>query len=198
MNRRSFFKRLAAIPILRVLWRGSATSTQAAVKSASSSARRVRSSDPLWPTEESWKKLNQDVGGQLIRVESPLAACANGSNSTSCQEVIKSLQNPYYIGDQPGATQTSGWVDGWMSAPSVYAVAARSTADVVAAVNFARENLAIIAGGGPPAYPGISGHEPDLTAARKDAGDIDKAMGSTTKESLKWNERKRPISLRAC
>jgi FAD/FMN-containing dehydrogenase len=36
--------------------------------------------------------------------------------------------------------------------------------------------LAIIAGGGPPAYPGIQGHEPDLTAARQDAAAIDKAM----------------------
>jgi FAD/FMN-containing dehydrogenase len=36
--------------------------------------------------------------------------------------------------------------------------------------------LAIIAGGGPPAYPGIQGHEPDLAAARKDAVAIDKAM----------------------
>jgi hypothetical protein len=98
MNRRSFFRRLAAIPFLAVLWRKSATSTQAAVKSASSSARCVRPSDALWPTEEGWKKLKQDVRGQLIRVESPLAACASGPDSTSCQEVIKSLQNPYYAG----------------------------------------------------------------------------------------------------
>jgi FAD binding domain-containing protein len=157
MNRRSFFRRLAAIPILRILWRGSATSTQAAVKSASSSARRVRPSDPLWPTEQSWNKLNQDVGGRLIRVESPLAACASGSDTTSCQEVIKSLQNPYYIGEEPGATQTSGWLDAWMSAPSVYAVAARSTADVVAAVNFARENnLRLVVTGGGHSYQGTS------------------------------------------
>jgi len=36
--------------------------------------------------------------------------------------------------------------------------------------------LAIVAGAGPPAYPGVPGHEPDLTAARKDAGAIDAAM----------------------
>jgi FAD/FMN-containing dehydrogenase len=41
--------------------------------------------------------------------------------------------------------------------------------------------LAIIAGAGPPAYPGISGHEPDLKAARKDAADIDKAMDELRK-----------------
>jgi FAD/FMN-containing dehydrogenase len=32
-----------------------------------------------------------------------------------------------------------------------------------------------------PAYPGIPGHEPDLRAARKDAGDIDKAMDELRK-----------------
>jgi hypothetical protein len=41
--------------------------------------------------------------------------------------------------------------------------------------------LAIIAGGGPPAYPGIPGHEPDLTAARKNADEIDKAMAELRK-----------------
>jgi FAD binding domain len=156
MNRRGFFRRLAAIPLLPVLWRRSATSTQAAISSVSS-PRRVRPSGPAWPTAESWEKLNQEVGGHLIKVQFALAACANGSDNPTCQEVLKNLQNPYYIGDQPGATQTSGWVDGWMSAPSAYAVAARSTADVVAAVNFARENnLRLVIKGGGHSYQGTS------------------------------------------
>lgn len=36
--------------------------------------------------------------------------------------------------------------------------------------------LAIIAGNGPPAFPGIPGHEPDPTAGRRDAAAIDRAM----------------------
>lgn len=36
--------------------------------------------------------------------------------------------------------------------------------------------LAIIAGGGPPVYPGIPGHEPDLTVARQNAAKISQAM----------------------
>ena len=141
----------------RFLWRRLAISTRAAVRLASSSAGRVRPSNPSWPTAESWEKLNQDVGGHLIRVQSPLAACADRSDSTSCKEVIKKLQNPYYIGDQPATTQTSGWVDGWMSAPSAYAVAVSSSADVVAAVNFARENnLRLVVKGGGHSYQGTS------------------------------------------
>ena len=124
---------------------------------ASPSARRVRPSDSSWPNAESWEKLKQDVGGNLVKVESPLVACESASDSASCQEVIKNLRNPYFIGDQAGGTQTSGWVDAWTSAPSVYAVAARNAADVVAAVNFARENnLRLVVKGGGHSYQGTS------------------------------------------
>ena len=54
-------------------------------------------------------------------------------------------------------TQTTGWVDAWTSTPSVYAVAARETGDVVAAVNFARENhLRLVVKGGGHSYLGTS------------------------------------------
>ena len=41
--------------------------------------------------------------------------------------------------------------------------------------------LAIIAGGSAPAFPGVPGHAPDLTAARRDAGAIDGAMAELRK-----------------
>src|SRR5205807_10471606 len=78
-------------------------------------------------------------------------------NSTSCHDVFKALRNPYYNGDQVGLTQTSGWFDGWTLTPSVYAVAARQTTDVVAAVNFAREyKLRLVIKGGGHSYQGTS------------------------------------------
>jgi FAD/FMN-containing dehydrogenase len=157
MNRRNFFRRLAAIPVLPVLWRQLPIPAQASATLASPSARRVRPSDSSWPNAESWEKLRQGVGGNLVKVESPLAACESASGSASCQEVIKNLRNPYFIGDQAGGTQTSGWVDAWTSAPSAYAVAARNAADVVAAVNFARENnLRLVVKGGGHSYQGTS------------------------------------------
>jgi FAD binding domain len=71
--------------------------------------------------------------------------------------VLKALHNPYYVGDQPAGTQTVGWVDAWMSAPSVYAVAAKSASDVAAAVNFARDNrLRLVVRGGGHSYQGTS------------------------------------------
>jgi hypothetical protein len=41
--------------------------------------------------------------------------------------------------------------------------------------------LAIIAGHSPPAFPGIPGRAPDLTAARRDAGAINRAMDALLK-----------------
>ena len=92
----------------------------------------------------------------LIRVQSPTAVCIPDADA-ACQQILKDLENPYYVGDQPGGTQSSGWVDAWMAAPSIYAVAATKTADVVAAVDFARvHNLRLVVKGGGHSYLGTS------------------------------------------
>ena len=74
-----------------------------------------------------------------------------------CKTLFENLKNPYYIGDQPGLTQTLGWVDAWATKPSVYAVAARNAQDIAAAVNFARKhNLRLVVKGGGHSYQGTS------------------------------------------
>jgi FAD/FMN-containing dehydrogenase len=172
MNRRTLFKILGAIPVLLVFWRLLRMTTKAAGTAQNYSAR-VRPSDPSWPTAAKWEKLKQDVGENLIRVESPLAACRSASDSASCQNTIKNLQNPYYIGDEPGATQTIGWIDAWTSTPSAYAVAARNTADVVAAVDFARENnLRLVVKGGGHSYQGTSNAADSLLIWTRAMNDI--------------------------
>jgi len=90
-------------------------------------------------------------------VRSPLADCGSVSSGSGCAELFKRLKNPYYLGDEVALTQTLGWVDAWTSQPSAYAVAARRTEDVVAAVNFARENkLRLVVKGGGHSYLGTS------------------------------------------
>jgi FAD/FMN-containing dehydrogenase len=67
------------------------------------------------------------------------------------------MRNPYFISEDPALTETSGWVDAWNSKPSAYAVKVQATADVVAAVNFARENnLRLVIKGGGHSYQGTS------------------------------------------
>jgi FAD/FMN-containing dehydrogenase len=136
MNRRELLKSAAAI---------SAMATGCApIRRTAEPFRRVRPGDSAWPSEGSWERLNRDVSGRLIKLEtSPFDA--------------RQLKNPYYLGDQPALTQTSGWLDAWRSAPSVYAVAAAETADVVAAVNFARDHrLRLVVRGGGHSYQGTS------------------------------------------
>ena len=155
MTRKSFLKRLAALPFLSAIWRY--LPARALNASPSLPVRRLRASDAAWPDAASWEKLHQMVRGRLLKVESPLAACRGGTDSEARERVIKDLRNPFYVGDQPAATQSTGWVDAWISAPSVYAVAAETTDDVVAAVNFARvNNLRLVVKGGGHSYQGTS------------------------------------------
>jgi hypothetical protein len=157
MKRRQLLKAAAATPILTGTELLQLAAARAEHVDDRRIASRVRPGDAGWPSEESWNKLRQLVGGRLVKVESPLSICREKPDSASCREVFKALRNPYYIGDHPGLTQTSGWVDGWTSQPSVYAVVARKTEDVIVAVNFARENkLRLVVKGGGHSYHGTS------------------------------------------
>ncbi len=118
---------------------------------------RVRPTDPRWPSPAIWEKLNRAVGGRLIKVRPLLAPCETEPDSTSCKDLLQDLRNPYFIGEQAAGTESSGWVDAWQSAPSAYAVPAHSTADVVAAVEFARTHqLRLVVKGGGHSYLGGS------------------------------------------
>jgi FAD/FMN-containing dehydrogenase len=154
MNRRRLLQMIAAIPLLRGLWRSALGPAEAA---ASPSTSRVRPGDPAWPSQGEWDQLSKDVGGRLIKVQSPLTACIEAPSGADCAEVFKELKNPYYLGDEVGLTQSLGWVDAWTSRPSVYAVAAETTADIAAAVVFARvHNLRLVVKGGGHSYFGGS------------------------------------------
>ena len=88
---------------------------------------RVRPGDAAWPSDAAWDELGRAVEGRLIKVQSPLAACVGAAPDAACAQVFKELKNPYFLGDEPGLTQSLGWVGAWTSQPSVYAVAAKTT-----------------------------------------------------------------------
>jgi FAD binding domain len=148
-SRRRLLEILAGLPFVSALAPGASVAAQ--------TQTRVRPGDPAWPSDERWNQLGREVEGRLVKVRSPLAACAGGSSDAACAEVFKELKNPYYLGDEVGLTQSLGWVGAWTSQPSVYAVATKTTADVVAAINFARKNnLRIVTKGGAHSYQGTS------------------------------------------
>ena len=117
---------------------------------------RVRPGEPGWPAKEEWASLKRQLKGSLHRPISPFTGCSS-ANVPSCQEAALRIRNPYFIGDDPSLTQTSGWVDAWSSQPSAYVVGAVDVSDVVAAVNFARDNrLRLVVRGGGHSYHGAS------------------------------------------
>jgi FAD/FMN-containing dehydrogenase len=156
MNRRRLLRTAAAaVPLLPS--RSSWMLTPPRAAAASHPMSRVRPGDPAWPSEASWDRLSRDVGGRLVKVRPPLAACAEVPSSPACAQLSQNLKNPYFLGDEVGLTQTLGWVDAWTSRPSAYAVVAQTTGDVVAAVNFARENrLRLVVKGSGHSYQGTS------------------------------------------
>ena len=87
------------MPLLSVLWsRGLGPArAQGEVRPRS----RVRPGDPGWPSEADWNRLRRTVGGRLVNVQSPLAACTEAPSSPTCAQVFKDL-NPYYLGDEVG------------------------------------------------------------------------------------------------
>lgn len=139
MKRRNF---LQAASLL------SALITHAGSSFASAVLRYARPGSTGWPGASDWDGLRQAVGGRLIKLESPWSGSGPQQDS---------LKNPYYLRDQPALTQSLGWANAWSSAPSAYAVACESSADVAAAVLFARKHhLRLVVKGGGHSYQGTS------------------------------------------
>ena len=144
ISRRSALKGLAAISLLFVVPRNLLA---AALDAGSTLWRRVRPSDAAWPGKSEWQRLADEVAGNLAEVH-PLMESPDAD---------KYLRNPFYLGDQPAGTEVSGWLGAWSPEPSAYAVRAQHTADVVAAVNFAREHrLRLVVKGAGHSYQGTS------------------------------------------
>ncbi|WP_130619697.1 FAD-binding oxidoreductase [Dyella amyloliquefaciens] len=155
MRRRDLLKAAITLPLIPwVAAFPTLASAREAMAAVGQWRARVRPGQPGWPSEAQWDQLRKAVGGRLERVQSPFDA---GAGVAARQEALAQIKNPYYIGDTPALTQTSGWVDAWTSRPSAYVVVAAQTADVVAAVNFAREHrLRLVVKGGGHSYQGTS------------------------------------------
>ncbi|MGO9401878.1 MAG: FAD-binding protein [Terriglobales bacterium] len=148
MTRRTFLQR-SGLTALLPLWPRPLV--------ASKSFRRRRPSDADWPSQAAWKRLSDEVDGNLIPVEFPIEACIKDTDSAACKNLIANINNPYFVGDQTGLTQTLGWVDAWFTKPSVFAVAGKNAYHVAATVQFAHaNNLRLVVKGGGHSYRGTS------------------------------------------
>jgi FAD/FMN-containing dehydrogenase len=150
VERRVLLKGLAVLPL-------SAVVAPPAFGVAVQPVRRVRPGEPGWPDPAEWTKLRKRVGGRLVKVTSPFAACTPDPGSPACTDLFQNLRDPFYIGDSVALTQTLGWTDAWTSQASAYAVLAQSSADVAAAVRFTRKHrVRLVVKGGGHSYVGGS------------------------------------------
>jgi FAD binding domain-containing protein/berberine-like enzyme len=151
MLRRELLKLSAGLALV-----GAAPSSHA-LAPAAKRTRRVRPSDPAWPTPEQWEELKRQVGGNLVQPKTIWAACEDAPGSSACIASLKYARDPYFLGDSPGGTEVSGWLNAWAPAASAYAVAAHSSADVATAIAFARRNnVRLVVKGGGHSYLGGS------------------------------------------
>ena len=157
MRRRDFLRFTASATALAAAACAGHSPIDAALAAMPQPARWVRPGDAAWPTEAQWAVLNQRVGGRLHAVADPLATCRRQPGSAEAEQVLADMRNPFYVQEQAGATESSGWIDGWTTAPSARAVEVRSAQDVAAAVDFARaHNLRLVVKGGAHSYKGQS------------------------------------------
>ena len=65
-----------------------------------------------WASGYAWLRLRRALGRRLFRVTMPDLESETGR---------RLLASPSALGDEAALTQSSGWVDGWRSEPSLYA-----------------------------------------------------------------------------
>jgi FAD/FMN-containing dehydrogenase len=83
--------------------------------------------------------LDRLFGDRLLQVRLPWQACLGDSEAADRAAALSGLRNPYWIEDQPGGYHTVGWFGAYDPEVSAYAVAAETSADIAAAVRFARD-----------------------------------------------------------
>jgi FAD/FMN-containing dehydrogenase len=130
----------AALPLFALIWLACSVTPPRTKASTAPPSGHCRPDLPCWPTAQEWESLRSSLSGSLVEARSPLLACTVDPRSADCKAALERAKNPFYLQDQPGGTQSIGWLDAWTAQSSAYAVAARTTSDVVAGVRFAREH----------------------------------------------------------
>jgi len=111
-------------------------------------AIQARPGESAWPEPDDWAGLKASAGGRLSPVQVP---------DLTDPAASKLLANPFWLGDQAGLSQSSGWLDAWQATPGAYVVAAETAADIAAAVRFARlHRVRLVVRGGGHSYLGAS------------------------------------------
>lgn len=138
MRRRTFLTALAGVALLPRFAPSAGGTASSAATAVGRPARWVRPGAPGWPGPGQWAALGDRVGGRLVKVRPAFGVCAPDPGAAACTSLFQNLTDSFYLDQSVNLTQTLGWLDAFTAEPSAYAVLASSSADVAAAVNFAR------------------------------------------------------------
>src|SRR5713226_8952845 len=129
---------IAASGILVASLAAGCAASRPAARPEAAAMCRCTPDKPCWPTEADWQRFGASLHGKLEQPQSPLARCREDAAGEACAAALRNSKNPFYLQDQAGGTQSTGWLGAWSAATSAYAVAAEDSGDIVAAVDFAR------------------------------------------------------------
>src|SRR5438045_7409423 len=104
---------------------------------------RCAPGQPCWPTRDDWQKFGASLRGKLEQPQSPLAPCRSDAAGEACATAIRNSTNPFYLQDQPGGTESTGWLGAWTAASSAYSVVETDASGVVAGGALVRATLAL-------------------------------------------------------
>ena len=101
MKRRDLLKAAVTLPLLPLLMRSGAALAHGVGTLAVTLRSRLRPGEPGWPAAAEWERLKRQVSGQLLKLESPFAPCSTSQPDSACAQVLKQLDNPFAVGDNP-------------------------------------------------------------------------------------------------
>ena len=92
---------------------------------------------PAQASSHNWSRaglqaLRRQLRGELLQPTLPW--------QQATKSILAKLRNPFWIQDQPGGLQSTGWLNGWTASASRWAIAATCAEDLAAGVNYARDN----------------------------------------------------------
>ncbi len=122
-----------AIPAAVAFLVAGCTASRSTARPEAAALCRCTPDKPCWPTEADWQRFGANLHGRLEQPQSPLAPCRTDAAGEACATAIRNSKNPFYLQDQAGGTQSTGWLGAWNAASSAYAVAAEDAGDIAEA-----------------------------------------------------------------
>jgi hypothetical protein len=106
---------------------------------------RCKPNQDCWPKKILWDNLRESMDGKLFQGVSYLKECIDAPKSEACETLLSQTTNPFYLEEQPTATQSTGWFKAWENTPSNYVAEVMNAQDIAKVVKFAKQhNIKIV------------------------------------------------------